>query len=74
MTASKSHKSAHRARRFSPGHGSARSDIRQSVQIIRHLVDFDANRRSFISRFTVQQCVASARSKSARSPAALKSP
>jgi hypothetical protein len=51
-----------------------RPDIRQPSQIVGQLVPFDANRRSFVSRFAVAQLVASARSKSASSPAALKSP
>jgi hypothetical protein len=74
MTASQFRKSAHRARRFSPGHGRTRSDIRQWPQIVRQLEELDTTRRSFVSRFTLKQLVASARSKSARSPAALKSP
>jgi hypothetical protein len=46
----------------------------EASQIVRQLTEFDATRRSFVSRFTVAQLVASARSKSASSPAALKSP
>jgi hypothetical protein len=47
----------------------ARSDIRLPSQIVRQLEELDATRRSFVSCFTVKQLVASARSKSARSPA-----
>lgn len=66
-------KSAHRARWLSTGHRRARPDVRQSSQVAGQLVECDAN-RSFVSRFTVVQHVASARSKSASSLAALKSP
>lgn len=74
MTASQSGKSARRDRRLSTGHGRVRSDIRQPSQIVGQLMEFDATRRSFVSRFTVAQPVASARSQSDNSPAALKSP
>jgi hypothetical protein len=74
MTAPKSRKSARRARWLSTSHGRACPDIRQSSQIVRQVMEFDATRRSFVSRFTVEQLVPSARSKSASSPAALKSP
>jgi hypothetical protein len=74
MTASQSHKSARRARRLSTGHDRARPDIRSSAQIVGQLLEFDAIRCAFISHFTVEQPVASARSKSASSLAALKSP
>jgi hypothetical protein len=74
MTASQSGKSAPRARRLSTGHGSARPHIRPSSQIIRQLLDLDATRRPFIGRFTVAQLAGLARSKSACSPAAAKSP
>ena len=74
MTASQSCKSARHARWLSTGHGRVRPDIRQPSQIVRQFIEFDATRRSFVSRFTVAQLVASARFKSASSPAALKSP
>jgi hypothetical protein len=74
MTASQSCKSAHRARRLATGHGGARSDIRLPTQILGRPIEFDAIRRAFVSRFTVAQLVATAPSKSASSPAALKSP
>ena len=74
MTASQSRKSARRPRRLSIGHGRTRSDIRQSSQIVTQPIEFDAIRRSVISRFTVAQLVAPARIKSGSSPAALKSP
>jgi hypothetical protein len=74
MTTSQFRESAHRARWLSTGHGRARPDIRLSSQIVAQLIEFDANRRSFVSRFTVVQLVTSARSISASSPAALKSP
>jgi hypothetical protein len=74
MTASQSGKSTRRAPRLSSGHGRARPDIQPSSQIVRQLMEFDATRRSFVSGFTVAQLVGSARSKSASSPAALKSP
>jgi hypothetical protein len=74
MTASQSGKSPRRTHRLSTGHGAARSNIRQSSQIVRQVVESDVVRRSSISRLTVVRLVASARSKSANSPAALKSP
>jgi hypothetical protein len=74
MTASQSSKSARRARRLRPGHGRARSDISQSSQIVRRLVDFDTTRRLFIRRFTVAELAGPARPQSTNSPAALKSP
>ena len=74
MTASQSCKSTCRARWLSTGHATARPEIRLSSQIVGQLIGFDADRRSFVSRFSVVQLVASARSKSANSPAALKSP
>jgi hypothetical protein len=74
MTASQPSKSAHTTRRLSTGHGRVRSDITMSPQIVRQVATFDAPRRPFVSRFTGAQLVASTRSKSASSPAALKSP
>ena len=74
MSASHSCDSARQARWLSTGHGRARPDIRQSSQIIRQLMLFDTTRRSSVSHLTVEQLVASARFKSASSPAALKSP
>ena len=74
MTVTQSRRSVHRARCLSTGHGRARPDIRLSSQIVGQLIELDATRRSLGSRFTVAQLVASARSKSASSPAALKSP
>jgi len=74
MTASQSCKSIRPARCLSTGHGRTRPDIRQPSQIVGQLVEFDANRRSFVNRFTVAHLVASARFKSASSPVALKSP
>ena len=74
MTASQARESDRRARRLSTGHDKARSDIKLSSQIARQFAAFGAICRSFVSRLTVAQLVASARSQSARSPAALKSP
>lgn len=74
MTASPSCKSGRYARWISTGHGRARPAIRQPSQIVGQVMEFDATRCSCVSRFTVDQLVASARSKSASSPAALKSP
>lgn len=74
VTASQPCKSARRHRQLSTGHGRVRSDIRQPSQIVGQLMEFDANRCSFISRFTVVRFVASARSQSTSSSAALKSP
>jgi hypothetical protein len=71
---SQSGKSARRARRLSTGHGTARSIIRHSSQIVRQLVEFDAARRRSISRFPLAQLVAPAQSQSTSTPAALKSP
>ena len=63
------------SRSLSPtGHGRARPDIRLASQIVGQLIELDATRRSLGRRSTVVQLVASARSKSASSPAALKSP
>jgi Putative transposase/Transposase zinc-binding domain len=67
-------KSSHRARRFSTGHGTARSEFRLPSQILVQLAEFDATRCSFVTHFTVKQLVASARSKSAPLPAAPNSP
>ena len=74
MIAFQSRKPARDARRLSTGHGRARSEIYPSSQIVGQLIEFDADRRSFLSRGTVAHLVGSARSKSASSPAALKSP
>ena len=74
MTVPQSRKSARRARWLSPSHGRARPDIRQPSQIVGQAMEFDAARRSFLSRFSVERLVASARFKSTSSPAALKSP
>lgn len=74
MTASQSCKSDHRARRLSTGHGRARPDVRLSSQTVRQFTEFNAARRPFVGRLTVEQPVASARFKSASSPVALKSP
>jgi hypothetical protein len=74
MTASRSCKSAPRTRWLSTGHGKARPDIRQPSQIVGQFIEFDAIRRAFVSRFGVKQPAASARFKSASSPAARKSP
>jgi hypothetical protein len=74
MTAPLSRKSARRARCLSTSHGRARPTLCQPSQIVGQLMQFGAIRRSFVSRFTVAQLVASARSKSASAPAALKSP
>jgi hypothetical protein len=74
MTASPSVKSVCRARRLCSGRGKARPDIRKPSQIVGQASKFDATRRSFINRFIVAHPVASSRSKSANSPAALKSP
>lgn len=74
MTVPQSRKSARRARWLSPSHGRARPDIRQPSQIGGQAMEFDATRRPFVSRSTVDQLAASARSKSVSSTAALKSP
>jgi hypothetical protein len=74
MTVSQSGKSVRCTRRLSTGHGWVRSDIRLPSHMVGQLMEFDAIRRTFVSRFTVAQLVASARSKSASFPAALKSP
>jgi hypothetical protein len=70
MIASQFRKSARRARHPSTGHGRPRSEFQMQSQIARQFTIGDAIRRSFI----VEQLAASARSKSASSPAALKSP
>jgi hypothetical protein len=49
MIASQSNKSARRTRRFSPGHGRARLDIRQSSPIVRQFTKPAATRRSFVT-------------------------
>jgi len=74
MTTSQCRKSARRARHLSTGHGRARSDVQLASQIVRQFMMLDAIRRSFTGRFTIEQLAGSARSKSASSPAALKSP
>ena len=74
MTTLQSCKSVRHARRLSTGHGGARPHIRPSSQIVGQLMEFDAIRPSFVSRFTVAQLVASARAQSTSSPAAFKSP
>jgi hypothetical protein len=74
MTVPQSCKSVRRAGRLSASHGGARSALRQSLQITAQLLEFDTTCRSFASRFTVEQLVASARFKSVSSPAAPKSP
>jgi hypothetical protein len=74
MTASRSRKSARRARCLSTGHDRARPDTCLSVQIVRQLTAFDASRRSFMRRFTVGQLAGWARPQSHTSSAALKSP
>ena len=74
MTASQSCRSARRVRWLSTSHGRAHPQIRPSSQIIRQFVEFGTARRLFVSRFTIEELVASARFKSASSPAALKSP
>jgi len=73
MITSQPGKSAGRARWLSTGHDRARPDNRHPPQIVRQVMEFDAIRRSFFSRSTAEQLVAPARSKSASSPAALKS-
>ena len=74
MIASLSCKSIRRARWLSTGHGRARPDLRHPLQIVRQFVEFDTTNRAFLSHFTVEQRVASARFRSASSPAAVKSP
>ena len=74
MIAPQSRKSVRRARWLSIRHGRVRSDIRQPWQLGGQVMEFDATRRLFVCRFTVAQLVASARSKLASEPAALKSP
>jgi len=73
MTVLQCRKAAPRARR-STGHDRARPDINDRPKIVGQLRQFDAIRRSSVSRFTVAQLVASPRFNSASSPAALKSP
>lgn len=74
MTASQSCKSARRACWLSISHGRARSDIQLSPQIVRQLMESDATRRFFTSRFIAGQLAGSVRARSHTSPAALKSP
>ena len=74
MTASQSCKSVPRARRFSTGHGRARSDITLSSQVVRQSSAYAAARKSFESNFTVPKLAGPARSQSNTSPAAFKSP
>jgi hypothetical protein len=74
MIASQSRKSARRARHLSIGRREARSNIRLSLQTVRQFAELNVIRSSFISRLTVEQLLASARFKSAGSPAAPKSP
>ena len=74
MTIPQSRKSARRVRWLSIGYGRARPDSRQPPQIVGQLMEFDAIRRAFASRFTIAQFVGPARSRSTGSPAALKSP
>jgi hypothetical protein len=73
MTTSQSRKSARHARWLSTGHGSARSDITLSSQIVQQFTELDVTCRSFISCFTFAQLAGSTRSASTSSPAALKS-
>jgi hypothetical protein len=73
MTVPQARNSARRARCHS-SHDGARPALCRPSQIVGQLMQFGAIRRSFVSRFTVAQLVASARSKSASAPAALKSP
>jgi Transposase zinc-binding domain/Putative transposase len=54
--------------------GSALTHHPHVHKIVGQVMEFDPTRRSFVCRFTVAQLVASARFKSASSPAALKSP
>lgn len=74
MTASRSGKSVRCAYRLSTGHGRVRPDIRLPSHIVGQLLQFDAVRRAFVSRFAVAQLVATAPSKSADPPAAPNSP
>jgi hypothetical protein len=74
MTVPQSCKFVRRARRLSASHGGAHSALHQSPQITAELLEFDTTRRSFASRLTVEQRVASARFKSVSSPAAPESP
>jgi hypothetical protein len=74
MTASRSGKSVRCAYRLSTGHGRVRPDIRLPSHIVGQLMEFDTIHRTFVSRFAVAQLVATAPSKSASLPAALKSP
>jgi hypothetical protein len=74
MTVPQSRKSARRARWLSIGHGGARLDIRHPQQIVRQVIEFNAIRRAFVSRSIAEQLAAPAGLKSARLPAALKSP
>jgi hypothetical protein len=74
MTASQSAKSARRARSLSTGHGRARPHLGHPQQLARQFAELNAIRSPFLTRFTVAQLVASAQSKSASSPTALKSP
>jgi hypothetical protein len=74
MTVPQSCKSARYARWLSTGHGRARPAVCPPPQIVQQSIEFDAIRRSLLSRSTVEQLVASAPFKSVSSPAALKSP
>jgi hypothetical protein len=74
MTASQFCKSVRRDRWLSTRHGRERPHFRPSSQIIRQFVELGLTRHLFVSPFTVEELVASARFKSASSPAALKSP
>jgi hypothetical protein len=67
-------KAARHARRSSTGHGRTHPDVPPSSPIGRHLIAFDVAHRSFIGRAIVAKLVASVRTQSASSLAALKSP
>jgi hypothetical protein len=74
MTASQSCKSARRARCRSIGHGTARSDIQSSPQIVSQLAAFNAICSSFMSHFQLGQPAGPAQLQSHTSAVAFKSP
>lgn len=67
-------KTARRARRPSTGHGGMRQYAHRSPPIRQQFIAFDPVPHTFTCRATVAQLAASARTPSANSPAALKSP
>jgi hypothetical protein len=74
MTASQFCKSVHHVRGLSTSHDRARQDLRQPVQIVAKLLEFNTSPSSFGGLVIVVKLVASARFKPVSSPAAPKSP